>query len=178
MNCGRFQNLLFDYLDGSLSAGVRARVEAHLANCSECREALGRQKQLARSLSERLQQETANLEPRSQLERRVLAALRKQPTTTARPHMLFAWWVRLVGAAAATVVIAVFLITSLRRPLSAPRIAQIATGESQVSIQVSGCAPVYTFRQEGNLVLDCLSCRPYLLDQVLWPGKSRNQSHL
>jgi hypothetical protein len=36
MNCSKIQNLLSDYYDDELSAELRANVDAHLENCSDC----------------------------------------------------------------------------------------------------------------------------------------------
>ncbi len=38
MNCPEFESTLADYVDGTLDAGGRARLEAHMALCSGCRE--------------------------------------------------------------------------------------------------------------------------------------------
>ncbi|HEY6989688.1 MAG TPA: zf-HC2 domain-containing protein [Bryobacteraceae bacterium] len=38
MNCAEFESTLADYVDGTLDAGGRARLEAHMASCSGCRE--------------------------------------------------------------------------------------------------------------------------------------------
>ena len=38
MNCAEFESTLADYVDGTLDAGERARLEAHMASCSGCRE--------------------------------------------------------------------------------------------------------------------------------------------
>ena len=38
MNCPEFESTLADYVDGILDASERARLEAHMASCSGCRE--------------------------------------------------------------------------------------------------------------------------------------------
>ena len=38
MNCAEFESTLADYVDGTLDAGGRARLEAHMTSCSGCRE--------------------------------------------------------------------------------------------------------------------------------------------
>lgn len=38
MNCPEFESTLADYVDGTLDASGRARLEAHMASCSGCRE--------------------------------------------------------------------------------------------------------------------------------------------
>ena len=38
MNCQRIEKNLIAYLDGKASASERRKVEAHLAECGECRE--------------------------------------------------------------------------------------------------------------------------------------------
>jgi hypothetical protein len=45
---------------------------------------------------------------------------------------------------------------------------QASNPAASVSVQLSYCAPAYTFRQEGDLVIDCLICTPRVVEQTLW----------
>lgn len=56
MNCERFQEYLFEYMDDSLPLSERAVAEQHLAGCSACREAAQQESQLTQSLSRWLEQ--------------------------------------------------------------------------------------------------------------------------
>jgi hypothetical protein len=61
MSCTEFQPLLSELADSGLSGEARARVEAHVASCAECRAALAdirRMRQAARSLPKALPPET------------------------------------------------------------------------------------------------------------------------
>jgi hypothetical protein len=50
MNCTDFNNLLDDYCDGELSSELKARCDAHLANCQECATTLNDQENLLADL--------------------------------------------------------------------------------------------------------------------------------
>jgi len=177
MNCRRFQKLLFEYLDGSLKPRVQTAAESHLASCSRCRQTLRQQQQLGRSLSEHFQRQTERLELGPQVQRRVVAALHA-PVTPRLPVVApFHWWRRLAWARpSAVVLIALALLLAKPWSPSGPplrRLAQASAPVSQVSIHLAFCAPVYSFRQEGQWVTDSLSCRPCLMDQTLWVSDTR-----
>ena len=53
MNCRRFQHRLYEYLEGTLSPGAQAAAEKHLSGCAACRQALGAERQIAQSLSDK-----------------------------------------------------------------------------------------------------------------------------
>jgi anti-sigma factor RsiW len=46
MNCPEFEDPILEYCEGAISPAGRARVEAHLADCGECRAYLEAQREL------------------------------------------------------------------------------------------------------------------------------------
>jgi len=185
MNCDSFQDLLFEYLDGSLAAARRAAAEAHLASCPVCRQVMQRNRELAQSLSGRFKRDTESLllDPSVQ---RCLVAARGQTSKGSQPQKrsekhgpFFGWWRRLAWPAtiAAGLVGAAFLMTGFpfggRRPAIQNANLPAMGSVGPVLIQLSECIPVYTFQSEGDLVLDSLSCNPRVVNQTLW--LSRNE---
>jgi anti-sigma factor RsiW len=51
MNCERFEELLSAYLEGELSAGERAEMDAHLAACAACAELLAVSREMREALA-------------------------------------------------------------------------------------------------------------------------------
>jgi len=79
MNCKSFQERLYDYLDGNLSAASRAAAEKHAAQCNPCREAVRRERQLAQFLSLRLEEITEPVVVDLELPSRIRLALERKP---------------------------------------------------------------------------------------------------
>ena len=67
MNCAEYEILICDYVDGTLDAAGRAKVEAHLAACPSCAE-LARDSAAAVAFMER----AADVEPPPELVNRIL----------------------------------------------------------------------------------------------------------
>jgi anti-sigma factor RsiW len=80
MNCERFQNWVYEYVEGSLSAKARAAAERHLAHCGACRQAVRREQHFERLLSERLRHDTETLALRPDALRRILKAVEAEST--------------------------------------------------------------------------------------------------
>ncbi len=176
MNCPQFQDLLFEYLEGSLAPAIRDSADAHLSSCPACRQAVRQQTQIARSFSRGFQQAAQTLALRPDIQRRVLAALQAEPVPLPGQAGVLAWWQRLVWPVAITA--ALLLATALMTgvPFSS-RVSVIppmrsarrdAPAPTPVSIRLSYCVPTYTFRQNGNTVIDSLTCNPRVVDQTIW----------
>jgi len=173
MNCRNFQELIFEYLEGSLSPAVRESAAAHLSDCPVCRQAVRTQQQFARSVSSGLRQSTEALTLRQDAHRRLMDALREDRPVLAGGEGALSWWRRLVWLAtvSATIVLAAALMIGVpfgsRVPVA--QTAQLARHnvESSVSIRLSYCAPIYTFRREGDLVTDYVTCDPRYVDETL-----------
>ncbi|MYN15983.1 anti-sigma factor [Rugamonas sp. FT107W] len=114
------QEKLSAYLDAELNAADRARVEAHLAGCGECAEALAQLQALRGRVAAEAQRHAAP----EYLKHRIHAALRAEP---ARKPARRAWpwaWINLGLAAAMTAAFAVTLTLYLGQPNADDRIEQ------------------------------------------------------
>ncbi len=175
MNCRRFQNRLYEYVEGSLSAGTQAAADRHLARCTSCREAVGQEQRLTQILSERLRQgtETVTLHPANR--QRILTACASIPAadvdSVARLWNRFA---RPVGIAVSLLLIAAFLVISFFSSARVNETKEVRSDRrdihSAASIEVSYRVPIYKFRKEGNLVVDTLSYETIVASGTLWTG--------
>ena len=175
MNCRRFQNRLYEYVEGTLSPGMRAAADQHLARCSTCRQAVRQEQQLAQSLSERLRQDTEALALRPDVRERILAVLEHKSAPPMDGESVVGSWNRFAWplAIAASLLLVVAFLRITRFPgaeLHETEIARSDVREIPVSIQVSYCVPTYKFRQEGNLVVDTLTCETMVANETLWTG--------
>jgi anti-sigma factor RsiW len=180
MNCRRFNNLVFDYLDGSLSARARAAADAHLGSCNACRQALQQNRQFAQFLTGRFHQETESLALRPQVRRRIQAAVETASAPVSRPVRMLAWWPRLAWrprlawgtAIAAALLVAVSLLTwfPLGRHAPLEQMAQSRPHATQAAVALcfSYCAPTYNFHLEGDFVVDSLTCNPCVVQETVW----------
>src|SRR5258708_2937961 len=114
MNCKKFEPLLSEYIDNSLSARNTWEVDRHLADCNSCSRALNELRRTVDIVADSaqfavspdfmagLQSRLAGLEPAP--ERRAWISWVRE---LFRPRVLPAW-----GAAAATCALAVIILTS------------------------------------------------------------------
>lgn len=172
MNCEHLRETLYDYLDDSLSPSEQAAAERHLAGCLVCQEAVRRESQLAQSLFSRLEQavETVALDPAAQ-RGMATAVERKMAASRDRPLVLF--WSRLAlpfATAAVILMAAIWMehhfIARRNSHLETVRILTPADNR-EVLIHVSYSVPGYTFRKEGNRVIDALTCDTLVADGTL-----------
>jgi hypothetical protein len=174
MNCSQFQDSVFEYVEESLPCMTRAAADAHLLSCAACRRLLDQQRQFARCFSDRCERDTEGLALRSEVRRRTEAAI--PGPSGARVHgspVADRWrrlfWPATIGAA---IVLGACLITGFpfrsRMPamLKAPSLE--GNSDAAVLIRLSDCVPTYTFRREGDLVIDSLTCNPRVVEQTLW----------
>jgi anti-sigma factor RsiW len=172
MNCEHLRENLYDYLDGSLSPSGKAAAEEHLARCLACRQAVQRESQLAQSLFSRLEQAVETVALDSLTRRRMATAVeRKIAQSRERPFVLF--WSRLAlpfAAAAAILMAAIWMglhfVAGQNSHLQTARLPRPA-GNREVLIHLSYSVPAYTFRKEGNLVVDALTCDTIVADGAL-----------
>lgn len=197
MNCRRFQNRLYEYVDGTLSARAQAAANKHLARCSACRQALHQEQQVAQFLSDGLRQGTGTLCLRPEIARRILAAPDRIPP---KDNESIGWsWNRvawpLVIAAYLLLLVTFWVINyfsafSFLQSRASPgeRLQSVDTAEtgpvqemetgqpdrrdihSAVSIQVSYRVPIHKFRREGNLVVDTFAYETVVASGTLRPG--------
>lgn len=177
MNCRRFQSRLYEYVEGTLSASVRAAAERHVAGCSHCREVVRREQETARALSARFRLGTESLALRPEIRQRILVSSRRQPAPAGLFDSLIALWNRFAvsTAIAAFLLLAIGTLTVMDAFRERTHDGKIArTGESSVasavSIQVSSRVPAYRFHREGNLVVDTLSYETVIASETVQPG--------
>jgi hypothetical protein len=167
MNCLGFQDKIFEYVDGSLSAGELAAAQEHLAGCSPCHKLVQKERRLAEALSNRLRQSGENLVLHPQIVRSLVAASRPaHPAATEALAGLWMRWLRLAAFPVSLLLVAAFLLTVFfagkptRESPPAPAATHGSTPATtdrqrpEVSIQMSYRLPVHEFHQEGNLVVD------------------------
>jgi hypothetical protein len=177
MNCRRFQNRLFEYVEGSLSAGAQAAADRHLAACSACRQALHHEQQFAQFFSSRLRQDTETLTLRPEIRHGILTLPGREPTLPAIVESIVGLWnrfARLAAMAVSLLLVVTFLLVS---HFSGARIHQAETSrfddpnlQPVVSIQISCRLPTCQFRREGNLVIDTLSYQTIVASGTFEPG--------
>jgi len=172
MNCEHLQENLYEYLDGSLSTSEKAAAERHLSGCLVCREAVRRESQLARSLSSRLEQAVETIALDS-VARRGLATAVERKIAESREGPLVLFWSRLAwpfATAAAILMVAIWMgrhfVAGQKSHLVTARIPTPADN-GEVLIHVSYSVPDYTFRKQGNLVIDALTCDTVVTDGAL-----------
>jgi anti-sigma-K factor RskA len=179
MNCRYFQNRLYEYVEGTLSAEALAAADKHLALCSACRQAVRKEQQLAQFLSDRLHHDTETLALRSSDRLRILAAVENKSTSPANEMPILGLWNRLVWPlvmAVALLLIVAFLRINYFSSAHKTTTAQSSDRDthSAVSIQFSYCEPTYKFHQEGDFVVDTLSCETIVASETLQTGDHKS----
>jgi anti-sigma factor RsiW len=170
MNCRRFQHELYEYLDGTLSPGAQAAAERHLSECAACRQRLGQQQEVARSLSDGFRQATESLQLPPGAGRRVLAALANERAVPVQPQGSVLFWQRLAWPLAMAAVVSLLLagwFCFMRAPGPGKAGPQLPLARGGVAVQLSYVVPVYTFRQEGEFVIDALTCQTNVVNERL-----------
>jgi len=170
MNCRRFQDELYEYLDGSLSPRAQAAAEQHLAGCAGCRQALQAERETAQCLSNTFRGATESLQLPPEVGCRVVAALAQQRCAPDEPRGEAIFWHRwawpLAAAASGLVLLAGFFFFARAPGPEMPRPHPHLAGEG-VSIQLSYVVPTYTFRREGGFVVDALTYQTNVVNQKL-----------
>ena len=170
MNCRRFQNDLYEYLEGSLARRAQAKAKAHLSACSACREIVSQERRRAQLLSHQFRAATDSLQLSPEVGHRLLAALDDERRTLGKQQCSVPFWRRFalpVAVAASGLLLAAGFFFFVRSPgpglvHSQPRIAKKA-----VSVHFSYLVPVYTFRHEGAFVIDALTYQTNVVDEKL-----------
>jgi anti-sigma factor RsiW len=165
MNCRRFQNRLYEYVEGTLSAGAQAAAERHLAGCPACRVAVRREHEMAQALGTSLRQRVANLSLEPEVRQRILAAARRQPATLGLMESLAGFWKRFAAPAAIAMILLLVIASLMTAALffgPSRQVVGTLSAESRnlppaVSIQISARVPTYKFHRENNYVTDTLS---------------------
>jgi anti-sigma factor RsiW len=176
MNCRRFQNQLFEYVEGSLSTRAMIAAKEHLAGCDACREAVRKEEAIAQGLSRLLQQRVEALKLPPEFRRDILAADRREPAPAAMVEFIKNWWTRLAAplsiGAAVLVLGAVSWLSHFPGSQKPGLETAQRTGRNQpgaVLVQLSSHVPTYQFRREGNAVIDTLSVETVAVSVLLPP---------
>ena len=172
MKCRWLQQNLNEYLDGSLSSPEKAAAEKHLAECGACRELVRRESRFAQTLSRRLGEAVDNVTLGPVAQRR-MAMMLEQKFSTAHEQAGISPWRRLVLPFAATA--AILLVVFALRPVffasdrsrSQTLPAPAYGGVQDVHAHLSYYARTYTFRKEGNLVIDAYTSDERVADGLL-----------
>jgi anti-sigma factor RsiW len=181
MNCQRFQNQLYEYVEGTLSAGNLAIAEQHLTGCDACRHVVRNEQQLAHSLSGLLRQKTESLALAPDIQRRILAAARRPSVSPKITDVLASLWNRLAIPAALTTAVVLIIALALVTHFANHRINEqpseiVATqipvvhlprSSPYVSIHVSCPAPTYLFLSDGDRVIDTVSYETVVASETL-----------
>lgn len=175
MNCRRFQDNLFDYVDGALSRRAQAAAERHLEQCDGCLQALDDLQKSAQCLSNHFRQDTGSLTLSARARRRIMAAAEGEMAAPAAFALLLnvlrplAW----LGAGVAVLLVAAALAFG---PWTRHKGA--AQSFAAISLQISYCDPTYTFSTDGNFVIDSLTCEPRIVEELLQlPGRQTRRDH-
>jgi anti-sigma factor RsiW len=169
MNCARFQDLLFEHLDGELSPDEQALVAEHLAGCPECRSLMERKKAAGAWLTKAFHDRTAGLRLSSGFERRVLEGLEAEaPATAVRMFDALSAIVRRFALPAAAVMVVTIFLVRGHAPRDAVHHMSVQTGGDKVPttvpVQAMIVSTVYTFRLEGDRVVDRVEYRTNVVD--------------
>jgi anti-sigma factor RsiW len=176
MNCRRFQRQIYEYVDGSLSPRAQAAAEEHLSKCAACRQALMREQQTAQSLSNQFRRATDSLQLPPEFGCRVLAALSDEHRAPGEHQSVALFWRRLAwplaAAASGSLLLAgFFFLARAPGPGTAHPHPRSAGGE--VTVQLSYVVPTYTFRQDGEFVIDALNYRTNVVNEKLPASRAR-----
>lgn len=186
MNCRHFQDKLFEYVEGSLSAEEMAAAQQHLAGCTACRKPVRQEQKLAQALSDRLRQTGESLTLRPEIMRNVLAASRA--TRPARESFSILWmrWLRLASIPVSLLLIIAFLLaahfsaTRTGERTSTPVATHVSTAmatdrqQPEASVELSYRLPVHEFHQEGNLVMDAFVDESVVANGTIPSGSPKN----
>jgi anti-sigma factor RsiW len=171
MNCEHLQEILYDYLDDTLSPAEKASAEKHLLGCSACRQALQREVLLAQTLSDRLKQGVEKIAMDTNAQRGIVRAVQRR---IAHPfeRLSFSFWSRLavpVAASGLVLIGAIWLghrfFTRQNSHPNAP--VSLITSSYEVPVHDSYAVPTYIFQREGGLVIDALTDDTRSMDGAL-----------
>ena len=163
MKCKDAQENLYEYLDGALSPSESASLRRHVEECATCRQIVQREMDFARLTSSRLERAVEDVRLEQHARRQIVQAAEKKLARSGRRSapsfwMRFAWGFAVAAAVMALIIGATYRFVSQRH--SQPELARVSMPLTapEILVNLSYCAPryTYTFRRDGNIVVDCL----------------------
>jgi anti-sigma factor RsiW len=176
MNCRRFQREIYEYVEGSLSPRAQAAAERHLSGCAACRQALIQEQQTARSLSDKFRRTTHLLQLPPEFGHRILAALADEHRAPVEHQGFALFWRRLtwpLAAAASGLLLLAGFFFLVRAPGSGTAHPHPRSAGGEVTVQLSYVVPTYTYRQDGEFVIDALNYRTNVVNERLPASRAR-----
>ncbi len=193
MNCGHFQEDLYDYLDDTLGPARKAAAEEHLRTCGGCRDMVQGELALAETLSTRLERAVESValdaDARSRIAKAVLQSSGEEGAKPNRwllslllgrsgagrrgaSHAVIQspWRLAFPVAAAALILIGGIWISHRLLPdrvTNRQMPASLAASDRVTSVHVFCSVPAYTFQAEGDLVIDALTRETVSMDVPL-----------
>jgi anti-sigma factor RsiW len=173
MNCERFQEYLFEYLDDALPPNEKAAAQLHLQTCDACRQSVENEQLAAQSLSNRLSDAVKTVTLDAHTQRSMANAVRRQidGTRETKKRSLLPLWARLAIPAALACLALISAVWLSRRPRHGNSDTQSFSSPGsaghEVPVHVAYSAPHYTFRRQGAMVLDALTTETRVADGTL-----------
>lgn len=169
MNCRQMRENVYEYLEGSLSRSEMNAAENHLAGCLACHELLQSEKQLAESLSNRLQQSMQTIDLDALSQGRMLQALQREFQDSQRQPYSFSWArlafpFAIAGLTLTTVFLLGYSLLNLSRIPSRLEFSTPQRETAEANFHLSYPVTGYTFQKKGNLVVDSLTIETLVAD--------------
>jgi anti-sigma-K factor RskA len=163
MRCKSAQENLYEYLDGALSRSDASSLRRHVEECATCRQMVQREMDFARLTSSGLERAVEEVRLKPHARRRIAQVAENNLARSGRRSvpsfwMRLAWRFAAVAAVLALIIGATYRFVSQRH--SQPELARVSMPLTapEILVNLSYCAPryTYTFRRDGNMVVDCL----------------------
>ncbi|HLX70232.1 MAG TPA: zf-HC2 domain-containing protein [Verrucomicrobiae bacterium] len=172
MNCERFQEILLEYVDDALSPSEKSAAQAHLGECSACREFVRNEWLIRQVLSGRLTEAVETVTLDAPARRSMVDAVRKkfQDAQESKKTLSLPFWIRLAIPATALILISGIW---LGRGFIHPRRPVVMTSTSpapadvEIPVHLAYTTSHYTFHQEGAMVVDSLTSETRVADGAL-----------
>ena len=122
--CDRVRMALADYVEGSLRGRARARVEAHLRGCADCRAEVA-----ALERTGELLRETRVIPAPGRLWGSIEAEIARRESVPVIRGLQHLWRGAVAAAALAAVLIGIWMVRPQEAPIAAPTVQQVAIDE-------------------------------------------------
>jgi anti-sigma factor RsiW len=174
MKCKIVQENLYEYLDGALSPSDTASVRRHLGECGTCNQMVQRETDFARVTSSDLERAVDEVRLESHVRRRIAQVVGSNLARSVRRQMpsfsmRFAWQFAAAAAVLVLIIGALYRFGSQPHSQSEPAHVSMPSTAPEIlaNLSYSALRYTYTFRQEGNIVVDCLVYEPRVTEASL-----------